>query len=206
MSKVAHTKLRLDSMQGLDVINGTVAIEDYRGRRAVRLKGLAGHPNDDPLAIISGTDFKDGTIEIEVAGSPSQDSTDTGNRGFIGVAFRVQDRGSRAELFYLRPTNGRADDQLRRNHALQYESLPDFPWYRLREEKPGVYESYADLQTGEWTKMKIVIAGTKAELYIGDAKQPSLIVNDLKLGDCRGQVALWAYGGTDAHFSNLSVR
>jgi hypothetical protein len=201
--KAART-IRLDSVQGLDVTHGTVTIEDYRGRRAVRLKGLAGH-DEDPLAIVSSTDFKDGTIEIEVAGSPSKDSTDSGNRGFIGVAFRVQEHGSRAELFYLRPTNGRADDQLRRNHALQYESLPDFPWYRLRKENPGVYESYADLQTGEWTKMKIVVAGTKAQLYIDGASQPSLIVNDLKLGDSHGQIALWAYSGTDAYFSNLTV-
>jgi hypothetical protein len=44
----------------------------------------------------------------------------------------------------LRPTNGRADDQVRRNHSTQYISYPDFPWYRLREETPGMYESYSD--------------------------------------------------------------
>ena len=122
------------------------------------------------------------------------------------MAFRVQDRGSRAELFYLRPTNGRADDQLRRNHSVQYQSAPDFPWSRLRKENPGVYESYADLQPGVWTKMKIEVSGTKARLYVNGADQPCLLVNDLKLGESRGQIALWAYGGTDGYFSNLTVR
>jgi hypothetical protein len=47
------------------------------------------------------------------------------------------------ECFYLRPTNGRADDQVRRNHSVQYISFRGFPWYRL--ESPEKYESYTDL-------------------------------------------------------------
>jgi hypothetical protein len=200
------TSLHLDSVQGLEVVNGTAEIATYEGRRAVHLLRLPDHPLDDSLlAIISGRDFKDGTIEIEVAGSPAK-GTDAGNRGFIGVAFRVQDHGARSELFYLRPTNGRADDQLRRNHSVQYQSSPDFPWNRLRLENPGVYESYADIQSGAWTKMKIEVSGTKARLYVNGADQPCLIVNDLKLGESHGQIALWAYGGTDGYFSNLTVR
>ncbi len=196
-------QMRLDSVDGIEVIDGSAEIGTYDGRRALHLLPLPNHPPDDsPLAIVKDTDLKDGTIEVDVAGSPRA-GTDPGNRGFIGVAFRVQGHGSKAELFYLRPTNGRADDQLRRNHSVQYESLPDFPWYRLRKETPGVYESYVDLEPGVWTKMKIVVSGTKAQLYINGADQPCLIVNDLKLGDSQGQIALWAYGGTDAYFSNL---
>jgi hypothetical protein len=196
----------LDSVKDIDVVDGTATVESYRGRRAVHLVSLPNHPEDDsPLAVINGTDFKDGTIEVEVAGSPKA-SSDSSNRGFVGVAFRVQDHGTRGEYFYLRPTNGRADDQLRRNHSVQYESLPEFPWYRLRKENPGVYESYVDLQPGVWTKMKVVVSGTKAQLYVNGAEQPCLIVNDLKLGDSRGQIALWAYGGTDGYFSNLTVQ
>ena len=205
-TKAASTNVRLDSVQGLEVVDGTARVETYQGRRAVHLVSPANATEaSSPLAIIGGSNFKDGTIELEVAGAP-RPGTDPGNRGFIGVAFRVQDHGSRGEYFYLRPTNGRAGDQLRRNHSVQYESLPEFPWYRLRKESPGVYESYADLEPGVWTKMKIVVSGTKAQLYVNDAPQPCLIVNDLKLGDSRGQVALWAYGGTDGYFSNLTVQ
>jgi hypothetical protein len=90
----------------------------------------------------------------------------------------------------LRFTNGRAEDQLRRNHAAQYVSEPDFPWFRLREESPGVYESYVDIEPKAWTKLKVVVAATKAQLYVNGAAQPCLIVNDLKLGDTHGQIAL----------------
>jgi hypothetical protein len=53
--------------------------------------------------------------------------------------------------------------------------------------------------------MKIAVAGTKARLYVNGATQPCLIVNDLKLGEARGQIGLWAYIATDAYFSNLQV-
>ena len=127
-------------------------------------------------------------------------------RGFVGIAFRSQGQGKKFECFYVRFTNGRADDQLRRNHSVQYVSSPEFPWERLRKETPGVYESYADLAAGAWTKIKIVVAGTKARLYINGANQPCLIVNDLKLGDVHGPIALWVGDDTDAYFANLTVK
>ena len=108
-------------------------------------------------------------------------------------------------MFYLRPTNGRADDQLRRNHAVQYVSEPEYPWHRLRQESPGVYESYADLEAGAWTTMRIEVAGRTARLYVNGASQPCLIVNDLKRGDVSGRIALWADVQTDAYFGPISV-
>ena len=68
-----------------------------------------------------------------------------------------------------------------------------------------MYESYVDLEAGAWTSMKIEVAGTKARLYVNGGPQPCLIVNDLKLGEVRGQIGLWAYIATDAYFSNLKV-
>ena len=197
---------RLDSLEGLEPVNARAEIISYEGRRALHLAPLPdpNNPDESLIALISGTNFKDGTIELEVAGSPRAGATPD-SRGFIGVMFRVQDHGKRGENIYLRPTNGRADDQLRRNHSTQYESMPDFPWFRLRKEAPGVYESYVDLLAGEWTRMKIVVSGTKAQLYVNGGDQPCLIVNDLKLGDTRGQIALWAHSSTDAYFSNLTI-
>ena len=127
-------------------------------------------------------------------------------KGFIGIAFRVQAHGSPAELFYLRPSNARAPEQLVRNHSAQYVSEPDFPWQRLRQETPGVYESYVDLDPGVWTTMRIVVSGTKASLYVNGASQPCLVVNDPKRGESRGRIALWAHTTTEAYFANLTVR
>lgn len=199
--------IRLDSLDGLELVNGKAEVRTYRGRRALHLTPLPDHQgaDDTTLAIVTGTDFEDGTIEVEVAGAPRAGAP-AGSRGFIGIMFRMQDRGARGEDIYLRPTNGRADDQLRRNHSLQYESLPDFPWFRLRKESPGVYEAYVDLEAGVWTKMKIVASGTTAQLYVNDSGQPCLIVDDLKLGDTHGQIALWAHATTDGYFSDLTVK
>ena len=160
--------------------------------------------DEQSIAIFPDSNFKDGMIEIQVAGSPRADAP-AEMRGFVGIAFRVGPHGERFEYFYIRPSNGRADDQLRRNHSTQYCSHPDYPWFRLREESPGVYESYTDLVVGEWTKIKIAVSGVRAQLYVNGAEQPCLIVNDLKLGETRGQIALWVGAGTEAYFSELVV-
>lgn len=197
---------RLDSMDGLESVNTKADVVAYRGRRALHLAPPQNHETDRDtmIALVGGTDFKDGTIEVDVVGLPIT-AMDPTARGFVGLEFRAQEHGARAENIYLRPTNGRADDQLRRNHSVQYESFPDFPWDRLRKEAPGVYESYVDLEAGAWTKMRIEVAGTKARLYVNGAQQPCLTVNDLKLGDVRGQIGLWAFIATDAYFSNLKI-
>jgi len=173
----------------------------YQGKQATRLIDRAG---DGGLALLKGSSFKDGAIEVELAGKPSAGSF-AAARGFVGIAFRVQSGGSKYECIYLRPTNGRADDMLRRNHSTQYSSEPEWGWERLRKESPGVYESYVDLEAGAWTRYRIVVKGTRAELYVHDAAQPCLIVKDLKLGDAAGAVALWVGPGTEAYFANLKV-
>jgi hypothetical protein len=197
----------LDSAKGLVTVDGQAEVVTYRGRRALHLAPTAGHENadEDMIAIVTGPDFKDGTIELDVAGTPRAGAPES-MRGFIGVGFRVQEQGARGEYIYLRPTNARCDDQLRRNHSTQYVSTPDYPWQRLRQETPGVYESYVDLDAGAWTKMKIVVSGTKAQLFVNDADQPALIVNDLKLGETHGQIGLWAHTTTEAYFSSLTVK
>jgi hypothetical protein len=88
---------------------------------------------------------------------------------------------------------------------VQYTSEPDFSFQRLRDESAGQYESYVDLEPGVWTAMKIVVSGRRAELYVNGASQPCLIVSDLKLGDTRGRVALWAHSTTDAYFSRVAL-
>jgi hypothetical protein len=156
------------------------------------------------LVALPGQPFHDGTIEGWIAGGPRAGAS-AGARGFIGLAFRTQTDG-RYEAFYIRPTNGRADDQLRRNHATQYISEPAFPWERLRRETPGVYESYVDLEAGAWTHLRIEVTGNRARLYVNHAPQPALIVNDLKLGaDAAGGVALWIGDETEGWFADVRV-
>lgn len=178
----------------------------YRGKRALRLVAISDSSNPDndatfaQLALPAASDF---VFEADVAGEPI--ATDSMARGFVGLAFRIADEGRTFEAIYLRPSNGRAEDQVRRNHSVQYISHPDFPWHRLRQESPERYESYTDLVPGRWTHMRIEVRGTQARLYVDRAEQPSLIVNDLKHGSRAGRFGLWVGPGSIAHFANVTV-
>lgn len=180
----------------------------FKGRDCLKLAEIPGKAAQGPeagIAVVKGISFGNGTISLEVASTLGAGAAQAA-RGFIGVAFRVNGDASKYEYIYLRPTNGRADDQVRRNHSIQYSSHPEYPWQRLRKEFPEMYESYVDLEPGAWTKMRIVVKGTRAELYVHENTQPNLIVKDLKLGDSKGAVALWIGPGTVGHFRNLEVK
>ena len=207
----------LDFARGLTLVDVQAKSVSFEGKRGLRLtlsddakQKLAQQKDGKPtspeqLAIVDGTDFSSGVIEAEIAGAPAPDAP-PGARGFVGIAFRVKPDQRTYDAFYLRPTNGRADDQLRRNHSAQYISHPDWPWYRLRDETPGKYESYVDLEPGKWTKIRIEVQGDHARLFVHGQPQPTLIVNDLKSGaDGRGTIALWIDSGTIAHFRALRV-
>jgi hypothetical protein len=197
----------LESADGLKLHNVVAAPATLAGRKGLRLTlaGTATGPDVEQLAILDGPAFGSGVIEAEIAGEPGPGAAG-GARGFVGVAFRVQGDLKTYDAFYLRPTNGRADDQERRNHTTQYISHPDWPWDRLRKETPSRYESYVDLVAGAWTKVRIEVRGDKARLFVNGSEQPTLIVNDVKSGpSARGAVALWLGPGTIAHFRNVTV-
>jgi len=196
-------EIRIDDMSLLTLDNVRVETTTYHGKVGLKMIEKESGPGGG-LAVLKGLEFRDGEIALEVSGAPSKTADPTA-RGFIGIMFRIQADGSHAESFYLRPTNGRADNQLNRNHSVQYVSPPEWTWQRLRTETPGQYESYADMQAGEWTQMRVVVHGKEAELYVGGAAQPCLIVKDLKLGESQGGVALWIGPGTEGYFRNVRV-
>jgi hypothetical protein len=95
---------------------------------------------------------------------------------------------------------------VRRNHSIQYFAYPDYKFQRLRKESPEKYESYADMTLNEWIKMKMVVKGSEAKLFLNDNKEPSLIVTDLKLGpDESGAIGLFVDIGTDGYFTDLKI-
>jgi len=204
-------EIKVPAEKGAEPVKVKADMMTYKGRRALHMlnddstMGARGPSGGESLAIVKGSDFKDGTIEVDLVGMPRQGSNSQ-SRGFIGIAFRIQGDVEKFENFYLRFTNARSDDQVRRNHSTQYSSFPDYPWSRLRQENPGVYESYVDIEEKAWTTVKVVVSGTKAQLYVNGADQPCLIVNDLKLGESHGPVALWAGSDTEAYFSNLRIK
>lgn len=197
-------------------VNVTVTETELEGEDVLRverdLEALPFDPEniietvDEPtFTKITDKNFKNGTIEVMVKSKLLNDAPEFA-RGFLGLAFRINDDNSKFESIYLRPTNARSDDQLRRNHAIQYFSYPDFKFNRLREEAPGKYESYADMGLDEWIPMKIVVKDAIAKLFLNNNSHPSLIVNDLKNGDGEpGSVGLWVEIGTEGFFKDLRI-
>ena len=112
--------------------NVSIAQTNYKGRSAIQVIAAPAAANAASYAVIKDVLFRDGTIEVDLAGQPAA-GAGADARGFIGIAFRLQGDG-RYEYIYLRPTNGRADDQIRRNHSTQYSSHPDFDFARSRQE------------------------------------------------------------------------
>src|SRR5262245_43487390 len=131
----AAKTFNLNQRPGLKAHNVEIEPVAYKGKNGLRVTEPAGQSREreDRLVVVEGSELADGTIDLEVAGRPGAGAAEAA-RGFVGLAFHVAADLSSFECFYLRPTNGRADDQLRRNHSAQYVSFPDFPWHRLRKE------------------------------------------------------------------------
>lgn len=197
-------KIDVSRLEAKDVIQ---SFETVAGREAVKVvKSAAVTKFDEPtFSRIKGLEFSNGTIEVKVLsrllpGAPGM------ARGFIGIAFRINADNSKFESIYVRPTNARAEQQLRRNRSTQYFSFPDFKFDRLRKEAPGEYESYADMALNEWITLRIEVQGRQAKLFVNGSQQPVLVVNDLKHGEkAAGAIGLWVDGGTEGYFADLKV-
>ncbi len=204
-SWMVAAEIPLSDPARLEFQNASIQQLNYKGKPALKMREekVAGPSGGGALAQLKGMNFHDGVIEVDVAGKPIEGATETA-RGFIGVIFRMGE-GNHFENIYLRPTNGRAADQAMRNHSVQYAAGPEWGWRKLRETEPFKYESYADMVAGEWTHMKVVVKGTTAQLYVGNAEQPCLVIQDMKNGDSQGGVALWTGPETEGYFRNLKI-
>lgn len=151
------------------------------------------------VAWIEGTDFAQGTIEVDVRGR------DVLQRSFVGLAFHRKDDNS-YEAVYLRPFNFRAAEPDRHQHAVQYIAVPEFDWPRLRKEFPEEFENPVDesVSPTDWIPLRIVVSGQRIQIYVGGVRTPALEAR--KLGSYeRGAVGLWVGNNSDGDFSNLRI-
>jgi len=192
----------------LEAVSVSMSSAKIMGKDTIRvIKDAAVKEPDEPtFAKLKGVNFKNGTIEVKVLSRLLKDAGEMA-RGFIGIAFRINESNTKFEGLYLRPTNSRAADQLRRNRTIQYFSFPEFKFERLRKESPAAYESYVGIGLNEWIDFKIEVNGAQAKLFVNKSKEPSLIVNDLKHGaDALGAIGLWVDVGTEGYFADLKIR
>jgi hypothetical protein len=163
-------------------------------------RGVHVSEKDGPGVVwIEGTDFADGTIEIDVRGR------DVLQRSFVGIAFHRRDDNS-YESVYLRPFNFRATEPDRHQHAVQYMAVPEFDWPKLRQQFPEEFENPVDqsVAPADWVALRVVVNTAKVQIYAGAVTSPTLEVR--KLGSLgHGMIGLWVGNNSDGDFSNLRV-
>lgn len=164
-----------------------------------------GETVDEPTFLkLKGVNLENGTVEVKMF-SRLLPSAPPFARGFIGLAFRINEDNTAYESIYLRPTNGRAEDQFRRNHTIQYYSYPDYKFDRLRKESNGEYETYADIGLDEWITVRIEFNGKSVKLYLNDQKSPAFIVNEMLGTNTSGAIGLWVDIGTEGYFKDFKI-
>lgn len=200
-----------------EAVNVTTSVTKINGKKALRVeRNLAQLPfdlermdatTDEPTFIkLVDADFTDGTIEVTLLSQLQDPLPFKEARGFIGVAFRINNANSAFENLYLRPTNGRSDNQFRRNHTIQYYAYPQYKFAKLREPQyKGIYETYADIGLNEWIRFRIEVENRRATVYINNSKHPSFIVSEM-LGETHsGGIGLWVDIGTIGYFRDIKV-
>lgn len=186
---------RLAQGQDLQVFHRSATPLTDSSRNGLRLSENAG----DGIAYINGAEFTNGTIECDIRGKDVQGNS------FVGIAFHGADSAT-YEAVYFRPFNFQTTDSARHAHAVQYISHPTDTWQKLRAEHPGVYEKAVNPvpDPNSWFHARIVVAGSKVSVFVGDAKEPSLVVT--RLSDrTSGLVGLWVGNTSGGDFANLRI-
>ena len=148
---------------------------------------------------IKNSEFHNGTIEFEVKGK------DTPGRSFVGFAFH----GTSDETFdaiYFRPFNFK--NLLKKSKSVQYISMPNNDWAKLRQDFPGKYESEMKPTpaTGEdWFQVKIEIRHPQLKVYINGSAVPTLEVDQLNTMKNKGHLGFWVGNNSEGWFKNLRI-
>jgi hypothetical protein len=183
--------------KGWTVVNRAVTIHEQDGRTVAEFDGRPG----DGMARLDGVTFSDGEIECDIQGrsEPLQGS-------FVGIAFGILDAET-YEAIYFRPFNFRSEDPARRAHSVQYISLPDWNWPRLRQERTGQFEKPLEpvIDGDGWFHVRIVVRYPKISVYVNGAAEPCLAVEALS-GPRTGRVAIWVGNNSPGRFANLKIR
>jgi hypothetical protein len=186
---------KLADNKGLKVFNRTVNSFSDGAKRGVHLSESPG----EGVAYLEGSEFADGTIEFDVKGKDVQ------QQSFVGVAFHGVD-GTTFDAIYFRPFNFRAKDPVSHSHSVQYVSDPTYTWDKLRAEHPSKYEQAVNPapDPNDWFHARVVVASPKVSVFVGDAKDPSLVVNQLS-DRKKGLVGLWVGNNSGGDFANLKI-
>jgi hypothetical protein len=153
--------------------------------------------NSDGIGILEDVEFDKGIIEVELLGENNP------GRSFIGIAFNIQN-DTTYEVIYFRPFNFVAEEQIRKDHMVQYIFHPEFTWRKLRDERDGEFEGEIanPPDPDDWFKAIININEKKVEVYVNDILEPVLVVDRLTSTKSR-KIGIWTGYGSSGRFRNL---
>lgn len=179
----------------LTVHNRSATPFSEQGKKGIRFP----ESDRDGLAWIKGFDFANGTIEVDIKGR------DLMQKSFLGVAFHWTEENTQ-DIVYFRPFNFRSPDSVRRIHAVQYVSAPDFGWEKLRTEQNGKFEKaiVGSPDPKEWFHARIVVHYPEVSVFVNGNPEASLKVNKLN-NRTHGKVGLWVGPNSDGAFANLVI-
>jgi hypothetical protein len=185
----------LQDLNQWTVVNRIAEPVSENGKKGVRFNEVAGNG----LMILKGSDFSNGTVEIDIKGS------DKLQQSFVGFAFHVQDPDT-YDAVYFRPFNFKSEDEGRRSHAVQYISMPHYDWEKLRNGFPGRYENKIDPAPGgdDWFHVKILVNRKWVSVFVNNEPQAALGVEKLNPND-KGGFALWLGNNSGGSFANLKI-
>jgi hypothetical protein len=179
----------------IEAFNRQISAISENGKKVIRFSKNA----NDGIGWLKEVEFSNGTIELDIRGK------DVLQQSFVGVAFHGVDNET-LDAVYFRPFNFRADDPVRKIHAVQYISHPDFTWSFLRENHNGKYEKAVTPAPdgNEWFHARIVVQYPSVKVYVNGNPEPCLSID--KLNDRKtGKIGLWVGNGSDGDFANLQI-
>jgi hypothetical protein len=160
---------------------GQAKAAEYQGRKCIFLNGGA--------AILSDFELRDGVLDADVSTPAS--------RGFFGFLFRIVEGGMHEELYLRQHKSGGWD-------AIQYTPVLHTGRNWQIYSGPG-FTAAVDIPRAEWFHLRLVVTGAQAKLYVKDMEKPALVMDDLKTGVQKGQIALWSLTG-ETYFANFEVK
>jgi glyoxylase-like metal-dependent hydrolase (beta-lactamase superfamily II) len=153
-------------------------VAEHLGKQALRIKG--------GTALLPELDIANGMVEFEIAVSEE--------RGFAGLVFRLQDNAN-YEHFYIRPhQSGKPDAN---QYTPVFNGVSAWQLYHGAE-----YASPTEYAFDEWINVKVIFAGSKAEVYI-NSDEPVLRIYELRRDDFNGALGVNSANFSAVHFANF---
>jgi len=197
LAQVQSLRPDLSNKNNLRPVNRDVTVSpNGAGKFLVHLSAKP----DNGVVWINDLTLDKGAIEFDVKGK------NVLQQSFVGIAFHgVND--STYDAVYFRPFNFQSPDATRKNHSVQYISLPQYDWSLLREKYPGKYESSLVKAPGpdDWFHVKVIIDARAITVVVNGDEKPSLVVEPLSTRST-GKIGFWVGNNSEGDFSNLVLQ